>query len=73
LEGEGDNQKKIAPYKLIHRLVSTGILTSIRKGMYLWADKKLDPEDYYWSIVKKIIAENYLSQGIIIGEKALAF
>ena len=33
----------------------------------------LDAEDYYWPIVKKIIAENYLGQGIIMGEKALAF
>lgn len=42
--------------------------------MYLWnMGEKLDPEDYYWPIVKKIIAENYLGQGIITGEKALAF
>lgn len=33
----------------------------------------LDPEDFYWQIVKKILAENYLGQGIITGEKALAF
>lgn len=71
---DGIDVKKGAAYKLIHRLVSTGVLVSIRKGMYLWnMAEKLDPEDYYWSIVKKIIAENYLGQGIITGEKALAF
>jgi len=47
---------------------------SIRKGMYLWnLGEKLDPEDFYWPILKKVIAENYLGQGIIIGSKALAF
>lgn len=72
--GKVKGQKATTPYKLIHRLVSTGMLTSIRKGMYLSnIDGKLDPEDFYWPIVKKIIAENYLGQGIIIGEKALAF
>jgi predicted transcriptional regulator of viral defense system len=33
--GEG-SVKKSSVYKLIHRLVSTGVLVSIRKGMYLW-------------------------------------
>jgi predicted transcriptional regulator of viral defense system len=66
--------KKGGAYKLIHRLVSTGVLISIRKGMYLWnMGEKLDPEDFYWPILKKVIAENYLGQGIIIWEKALAF
>lgn len=66
--------KKSTTYKLIHRLVAAGVFKSIRKGMYLWdMGDKLDPEDYYWPLVKKIIAENYLGQGIIIWEKALAF
>ncbi len=66
--------KKGSVYKLIHRLVSTGVLVSIRKGMYLWnIGEKLDPEDFYWPVLKKVIAENYLGQGIIIGAKALAF
>ncbi len=60
-------------YKLAHRLVSNGTLVSIRKGMYLWnLDTKLDPEDFYWPLVKKVIAENYLWQGIISWPKALA-
>ncbi|MCB9806729.1 hypothetical protein H6768_02355 [Candidatus Peribacteria bacterium] len=59
--------KKRSTYKLIHRLVATGVLRSIRKGMYLWdMGEKLDPEDYYWPLVKKIIAENYFGQGIVI-------
>jgi len=42
--------------------------------MYLWnMGEKLDPEDFYWPILKKVIAENYLGQGIITGSKALAF
>jgi hypothetical protein len=42
--------------------------------MYLWnMGETLDPEDFYWPILKKVIAENYLGQGIIIGSKALAF
>ena len=42
--------------------------------MYLWnMGEKLDPEDFYWPILKKVIAENYLGQGIITGVKALAF
>jgi hypothetical protein len=42
--------------------------------MYLWnKGEKLDPEDFYWPLLKKVIAENYLGQGIIIGSKALAF
>jgi hypothetical protein len=58
--GEG-SVKKSSVYKLIHRLVSTGVLVSIRKGMYLWnMGEKLDSEDFYWSILKKVIAENYL-------------
>ena len=66
--------KKGSAYKLIHRLVSSGVLISIRKGMYLWnKGEKLDPEDFYWPLLKKVIAENYLGQGIIIGSKALAF
>ena len=66
--------KKWPAYKLVHRLVSTGVLTSIRKGMYLWnMGEKLDPEDFYWPLAKKVIAENYLGQGIVIGAKALAF
>ncbi len=73
-EADGGNVKKGTAYKLVHRLVSTGILVSIRKGMYLWnVGEKLDPEDFYWPILKKVIAENYLGQGIIIGSKALAF
>lgn len=71
--GEG-SVKKSSVYKLIHRLVSTGVLVSIRKGMYLWnMGEKWDPEDFYWPILKKVIAENYLWQGVIIGDKALAF
>lgn len=70
-DGKG---KKKSPYKLIHRLISTGIIISIRKGMYLWnRNGKLDPEDFYWPMVKKVIAENYQGQGIIIGMKSLAF
>ena len=66
--------KKASAYKLIHRLVSSGVLISIQKGMYLWnKGEKLDPEDFYWPLLKKVIAENYLGQGIIIGSKALAF
>lgn len=73
-EPKDGNVKKGTAYKLIHRLVSTGILVSIRKGMYLWnVGEKWDPEDFYWPILKKVIAENYLGQGIIIGSKALAF
>lgn len=73
-EGKGSDVKKSSVYKLIHRLVSIGVLISIRKGMYLWnRGEKLNPEDFYWSLLKKIIAENYLGQGIIIGAKALAF
>lgn len=65
---------KWSTYKLIHRLVSTGVLVSIRKGMYLWnMGGRLDPEDFYWPLVKKIIAEAYLGHGILIGAKALAF
>ena len=42
--------------------------------MYLWnMGETLDPENFYWPLVKKIIAENYLGQGIVIGSKALAF
>jgi len=72
---DSKSESKISTtYKLVHRLVVAGVLTSIRKGMYLWdMGGKLDPEDYYWPLVKKIIAENYLWKGIIIGEKALAF
>lgn len=67
-----NNDEWRIPYKLIHRLTSAGILTSIRKGMYLWNQgEKLNPEDFYWPIVKKVIAENYMGQGIITGEKAL--
>lgn len=73
-EGKGGDVKKGSAYKLIHRLVSCGVLISIRKGMYLWnKGEKLDPEDFYWPLLKKVIAENYLGQGIIIGSKALAF
>jgi hypothetical protein len=69
-----DVRPGMMPYKLVHRLVVAGVLVSIRKGMYLWnMEEKLDPEDFYWPLVKKVIAENYLGQGIIIGEKALAF
>ncbi len=65
--------EKYKPYKLIHRLVSIGVLVSIRSGIYIWnGGEKLDPEDFYWPLVKKIIAENYLGKGIVIGEKALA-
>jgi hypothetical protein len=72
--GKDNVKKDTTPYKLIHRLVSTGILTSIRKGMYLSRmDGSVDPEDHYWPIVRKLIAEHYLGQGIITGEKALAF
>ena len=73
-ESNRSDVKKGAAYKLVHRLVSTGVLVSIRKGMYLWnMGEKLDPEDFYWPILKKVIAENYLGQGIITGSKALAF
>jgi hypothetical protein len=42
--------------------------------MYLWnKGEKLDSEDFYWPLAKKVIAENYLGQGIIIGSKALSF
>lgn len=72
LEGESQLRKN-SNYKLAHRLVSNGVLISIRKGMYLWnLDTKLDPEDFYWPLVKKVIAENYLGQGILSGGKALA-
>ncbi|MBP7806537.1 hypothetical protein KA057_02545 [Candidatus Gracilibacteria bacterium] len=74
LESNRSDVKKGTAYKLVHRLVSTGVLVSIRKGMYLWnMGEKLDPEDFYWPILKKVIAENYLGQGIITGSKALAF
>jgi len=73
-EVEEGSVKKGGAYKLIHRLVSTGVLISIRKGMYLWnMGEKLDSEDFYWPILKKVIAENYLGQGIITWVKALAF
>lgn len=72
LEGQKTISKN-GSYKLAHRLVSNGTLISIRKGMYLWnVDTKLDPEDFYWPLVKKVIAENYLGQGILSGPKALA-
>lgn len=32
----------------------------------------INPEDFYWPLVKKVIAENYLGQGILSGGKALA-
>jgi len=34
--------------------------------------KPLDPQDFYWNIVRKTLAELYASQGIISGQKALA-
>ncbi len=61
-------------YKYIHRLLVGEVIVSIRKWLYLSKmNPPLDPEDFYWQIVKKILAENYLGQGIITGEKALAF
>lgn len=63
-------------YKMIHLLVSSWVLISIRKWLYLLgvteSDKKLDPQDYYWNIVRKTLAEKYASQWVIIGQKALA-
>lgn len=65
-----------ALYKTVHLLVAAWILVSIRKWLYLsWyseSGKSLDPQDFYWNIVRKTLAEQYASQGIIIWQKALA-
>jgi hypothetical protein len=51
-------------------------LVSIRKGLYLSGQergsKPLDPQDFYWNIVRKTLADSYASQGVIVGQKALA-
>ncbi len=63
-------------YKTVHLLVASGILVSIRKWLYLSgqseSQRPLDPQDFYWNIVRKTLAEQYASQGIIIWQKALA-
>jgi len=63
-------------YKTIHRLVATWALVSIRKWLYLSGQesdmKPLDPQDFYWNIVRKTLAELYMSHGIVSGQKALA-
>ncbi len=65
-----------ALYKTIHLLVTSGVLVSIRKWLYLSGTSEtsepLDTQDFYWDIVRKVLAENYASQGIIVGQKALA-
>ncbi len=40
--------------------------------MYLASEMAIGAEDFYWPIVKKILAENHLGQGVITGSKALA-
>lgn len=63
-------------YKTIHLLVVSWVLISIRKWLYLSGQgatqKTLDPQDFYWSIVRKTLAEKYMSQWVIVGQKALA-
>lgn len=63
-------------YKTIHLLVTSGVLVSIRKWLYLsgqWESlKPLDPQDFYWNIVRKTLADSYTSHGVIMGQKALA-
>jgi len=65
-----------ALYKTVHLLVSAWVLVSIRKWLYLSgqseSQKPLDPQDFYWNIVRKTLAEQYASLGIIIWQKALA-
>jgi len=63
-------------YKTVHLLVASWVLVSIRKWLYLsWqveSGKVLDPQDFYWNIVRKTLADMYLSQGVIIWRKGLA-
>lgn len=70
------NDSHSALYKTVHLLVAAWALVSIRKWLYLSgqheSQKPLDPQDFYWNIVRKTLAEQYASQGVIIWQKALA-
>ena len=61
------DQKNI--YKIIHRLRATGVISTIRNGLYIrWDDTQW--EDYYWEIVKKLTKTCAYSEGILGGYNA---
>ena len=68
--------KRSPTYKILYRLKATGVLTSIRQGLYYVSmgetvDTRRLLEDRYWSIARKVLMRETGGEYFLSGNKAL--